>query len=98
MEEEKEIEYRRHWHLDKRVNVSHILGTILIAGSLFTYANSIDKRVTVLETNAVFSQNIQKEIKSELKGINDKLERFLAELYSIRIEDARIKQELKGKK
>lgn len=37
------------WHLDKTFNISHILATISIAGSFFAYANSMDKRIVVLE-------------------------------------------------
>lgn len=40
---------RRHWHLDKTFNVSHLLTTIVIAGSLLTYANNMDRRVAILE-------------------------------------------------
>ena len=40
---------RRHWHLDKTLNVSHLLTTLVIAGSLFAYANNMDRRVAILE-------------------------------------------------
>ena len=40
---------RRHWHLDKTLNVSHLLTTVVIAGSLFAYANNMDRRVAILE-------------------------------------------------
>lgn len=40
---------RRHWHLDKTLNVTHLLATISIVGSLFMFANSMDRRVAVLE-------------------------------------------------
>ena len=39
---------RRHWHLDKTLNVSHLLTTVVIAGSLFAYANNMDRRVAIL--------------------------------------------------
>lgn len=38
------------WHLDKTVNLSHLLTTLVIAGSLFAYASGMDKRVAVLES------------------------------------------------
>ena len=40
---------RRHWNLDKTLNVSHLLATLVIAGSLFAYANNMDRRVAILE-------------------------------------------------
>lgn len=41
-----EVEQIGKWHLDKRVNISHILATILLAGSLFGYANSMTQTLT----------------------------------------------------
>lgn len=41
------IEYdRRGWHLDKTLNITHLLTTLVIAGSLFSYANNMDRRNT----------------------------------------------------
>ena len=65
---------RRHWHLDKTLNVSHLLTTLVIAGSLFAYANNMDRRVAILEEKmqAQAMQNQQsaadvKELASEVK-------------------------------
>ena len=65
---------RRHWHLDKTLNVSHLLTTVVIAGSLFAYANNMDRRVAILEEKmqAQAMQNQQsaadvKELASEVK-------------------------------
>ena len=62
---------RRHWHLDKTLNVSHLLTTLVIAGSLFAYANNMDRRVAILEekmqVQAAENQRSQTEVK-ELAG------------------------------
>lgn len=62
---------RRHWHLDKTLNVSHLLTTLVVAGSLFAYANNMDKRVAILEekmqVQAAENQRSQTEVK-ELAG------------------------------
>lgn len=42
-------DYDRHWHLDKRVNISHIVATLLLAVSVFAWAAAIDRRVSVAE-------------------------------------------------
>lgn len=47
--EQGEIE-AKHWHLDKRVNVSHILATAALATSVFFWAGAIDRRVSVMES------------------------------------------------
>jgi hypothetical protein len=60
-------EDRRQWHLDKTFNVSHILTTLTIAGSMFAYANNMDKRVAVLEerinTQTVVAERAQQDMK-----------------------------------
>jgi Tfp pilus assembly protein PilO len=38
------------WHLDKRVNVSHIVATLALALSAFAWGSAIDRRVAVIET------------------------------------------------
>lgn len=39
----------RHWALDLRVNVAHILTTVAMAGALAVYISKIEARLTVLE-------------------------------------------------
>jgi len=60
-------EDRRQWHLDKTFNISHILTTLAIAGSMFAYANNMDKRVAVLEerlnTQTEVAQRAQQDMK-----------------------------------
>ena len=33
---------RRHWHLDKTLNVSHLLTTVVIAGSLYLIGEAME--------------------------------------------------------
>jgi hypothetical protein len=71
---------QKRWHLDKTVNVGHILTTFLIAGSLFAYANHMDRRVTMLEermssqqqTNMLTQDAVKelaREVKDEIRGL-----------------------------
>ena len=39
----------RRWHLDKRLNVGHLLTTLTIAGALFFWASKVDTRIALLE-------------------------------------------------
>lgn len=43
---------RRQWHLDKRLNISHILTTIVLAGGMLGWGSAMDRRVAVLEERA----------------------------------------------
>lgn len=81
---------RRHWHLDKTLNVSHLLTTVVIAGSLFAYANNMDKRVAVLEekmqAQAVQNQQsaadvkeLATDVKHELRLLRTELLRLMSE-------------------
>ena len=80
---------RRHWHLDKTLNVSHLLTTLVIAGSLFAYANNMDRRVAILEEKmqAQAMQNQQSaedvkelaaDVKHELRLLRTELMRLMA--------------------
>lgn len=43
----------RHWHLDKRVNVGHILTTVVLAISAFSWGSAMDRRLAVVEASVV---------------------------------------------
>lgn len=81
---------RKHWHLDKTLNLSHLLTTVAIAGSLFAYASGMDKRVVVLEekmqaqavTNRQTGEAVRDlatEMKHELRQMNGLLLQLVRE-------------------
>lgn len=74
---EKELEERRTWHLDKRLNVGHILTTITIAVGVFVWASKMDSRITVLEVQQQNTAQTGIEIKSQLQELNRKLDRII---------------------
>lgn len=39
----------KQWHLDRSVSLTHIISTVVLAGSLFGAYNSLTNRLTVLE-------------------------------------------------
>ena len=62
----------RRWHLDKRLNVGHLITTLALAASVVAWGNTMDKRVTVSETNiaALFKDNErQDKADFELSGL-----------------------------
>lgn len=62
-------EDRRQWHLDKTFNISHILTTLAIAGSMFTYANNMDKRVAVLEERVNTQTEVAQRAQQDMKDL-----------------------------
>lgn len=78
---------RRHWHLDKTLNVSHLLTTLVIAGSLFAYANNMDRRVAILEekmqTQAVQNQQSAADVKELATDVKHELRLLRQELLSM---------------
>ena len=80
---------RRHWHLDKTLNVSHLLTTVVIAGSLFAYANNMDRRVAILEEKMQVQaqenmrsgaevRELAADVKHELRLLRTELMRLIA--------------------
>lgn len=79
---------QEHWHLDKRLNVGHLLTTIVIAGSMFMWASNMESRIATItadveniESNqANQTEALRREI-SYLRGsvdkLNDKLDRLI---------------------
>ena len=78
---------RRHWHLDKTLNVSHLLTTLVIAGSLFAYANNMDRRVAILEekmqAQAVQNQQSAADVKELATDVKHELRLLRQELLSM---------------
>jgi hypothetical protein len=78
---------RRHesWHLDKRINIGHILTTLAIAGSVFLWGSAIDRRVALLEQAQATSKEANKELFVEIKNsliriearLNTKADKFI---------------------
>lgn len=69
------------WHLDKRVNVGHMLTTIIIAGGLFGAWAAQNERITRIEAE-VRAQNTA-AIK-EAAGIRDALTEVKSEIRQLR--------------
>lgn len=78
---------RRHWHLDKTLNVSHLLTTLVIAGSLFAYANNMDRRVAILEekmqVQSVENKRSAEEVKELATDVKHELRLLRQELLSM---------------
>jgi hypothetical protein len=71
------IESESRWHLDKRLNVGHILTTIVVASGLFVWGGKVETRLAVLESQYIKQEELQREIKKELIRMNEKLDRVV---------------------
>jgi hypothetical protein len=38
------------WHLDKKVNLSHIVATLMLAAAIFTWGSKIEQRIALVES------------------------------------------------
>ena len=76
------------WHLDKTVSIGHILSTLIIALSIFSWGLAIDKRVEQNSQSIGFLSENQRrvevhvestrtEIRQDLSRINQKLDRLV---------------------
>lgn len=72
------------WHLDKRVNVGHMLTTLALAVALFTWASGMERRDAIVEERLQaqrerleqFDKSRQNELtmlRGELEGIRGQL-------------------------
>ena len=79
---------RRQWHLDKTVSIGHIISTLIIALSVFSWAMVIEKRIEQNAQSIKFLTQNQKrieshvdstrqEIRQDLQAINSKLDRLI---------------------
>lgn len=79
---------RRQWHLDKTVNIGHLLTTITMVATLLVVLSKFDTRVTVLEqhieyqkqTNAQHSQadnELKSALREGLEKIDQKLDKIM---------------------
>jgi hypothetical protein len=67
----------RHWSVDKRVNISHLLTTLAMIVSLFAWGNKIDMRVSTLEANYRNTISNSEILNRRLERIEDKLDRII---------------------
>lgn len=77
-------ENRRHWHLDKTLNITHVLSVIALIITVITYTGSVERRVVVLEerlaqqsrelnTSQQTLKELTKDIRDELRALRQEL-------------------------
>lgn len=77
-----------HWHLDKRLNVGHLITTLSLAGAMVVWAMTIETRVAEhsIQIGSIASQIERVESRNDknmsqlttaINRINDKLDRLI---------------------
>lgn len=78
------------WHLDKSLNLGHLLTTLTMVASLFIWGAKMDTRVSILETERVqqlrtnethemADRELRQAIKEGIAEVNAKLDKLLFE-------------------
>lgn len=79
---------RERWHLDKRVQISHIVTTVVVAVGAVLYIGDIKRDVEVLKAqyqsqrdrdsqqDRAFADSVQL-LREDLKAVNAKLDRLI---------------------
>lgn len=81
--EQDNVEFK-HWHLDKRLNVSHLLTTLALATSIFVWASAIERRVSVHDAEIEILKTANKEaislLRDELRELRNEIRYLRAEI------------------
>jgi len=76
------------WHLDKKVNISHILATLTLAGAIFTWGSKIEQRIALVEASAVRQQAVDQaqdqefrrsvvEMREDIRELSRKIDKLI---------------------
>ena len=55
------------WHLDKKVNLSHIVATLMLAAAIFTWGSKIEQRIALVEDKTVRQAQIDQAQDQEFR-------------------------------
>ena len=77
-------ESKEYFHMDRTVNIGHILTTITLAVSAMMYVTTMDKRMAVLEAKALAQADVivqmqqsqrdgTREVRDEIRGLRSEL-------------------------
>ena len=65
------------WHLKKEIQVTHVVSTLLLVGSVFAYVSKIDQRLTVVETQLIAQRDAAAVQRAQLERMDAKLDRLI---------------------
>lgn len=71
----------RHWHLDKRINLSHMAGSVSLVVAVMVWGTSVETRLALGEKEDSHQIRLLEDIRQEGKETNKKMDKFLEKHY-----------------
>jgi hypothetical protein len=76
------------WHLDKKVNLSHIVATLMLAAAIFTWGSKIEQRIALVESASQRQASIDQaqdqefrryvvEMREDIRELSRKIEKLI---------------------
>lgn len=76
------------WHLDKRLNIGHLITTVGLAAAAFAWAGALDKRVALVEMGVEQQRlrdadqdrqrdRLSREVVVHLQSVEEKIDRLI---------------------
>ena len=65
------------WHLKKEIQVTHIVSTLMLMGTVFAYVSKIDQRLTIVETQLMAQREASIIQRAQLERMDAKLDRLI---------------------
>ena len=65
------------WHLKKEIQITHVVSTLLLVGSVFVYVSKVEQRLTVVETQLIAQREASIIQRAQLERMDAKLDRLI---------------------
>lgn len=78
--DDESVRDQRSWHLDKRLNIGHLLTTLVLALGVFTWASKIEQRVLTNESDNKHTKELmqlnQNYVTATVSSIDNKVDKL----------------------
>ena len=65
------------WHLKKEIQLTHVISTFVLVGSVFVYVNKIEQRLAIVETQLLAQREAAVLQRAQLERMDAKLDRLI---------------------
>ena len=76
------------WHLDKKVNLSHIVATLTLAAAIFTWGSKIEQRIALVEASSTRQAQVDQaqdqefrrsvvEMREDIRELSRKIDKLI---------------------
>ena len=76
------------WHLDKKVNFSHIVATLTLAAAIFTWGSKIEQRIALVEASSTRQAQVDQaqdqefrrsvvEMREDIRELSRKIDKLI---------------------